>query len=248
MSPRSLPAFLTLPVFLMALGACSDRTTPEDNVESASKEYPREVLQAHMKDHFFKATEMQVAVINGDLAAVREPALWMAGHVKSAALPDEWSQHASAMYSAARRAADASDLASAAQVTAAMGAECGNCHQALGAEVGFAVVKAPPRGEGAGPHMARHAWASGRMWEGLIAPSGVVWDGGAEVLSEAPLVPAELSAGLEVLAEVSEMEAAIHSMGAEAIGIATQADRARVYGKFLGTCAACHEKTGRGQI
>jgi cytochrome c553 len=86
------------------------------------------------------------------------------------------------------------------------------------------------------------------MWEGLIAPSGVVWDGGAEVLSEAPLVPAELSAGLEVLAEVSEMEAAIHSMGAEAIGIATQADRARVYGKFLGTCAACHEKTGRGQI
>ena len=248
MSPRSLPAFLAVPVCLMALVACSDRTTPEADEESAGKEYPREVLQAHMKDHFFKATEMQVAVIDGDLAAVREPALWMAEHAKSAALPDEWSQHASAMYSAAQSAADASDLASAAQATADMGAECGNCHEALDAEVGFAVHEAPAQGEGAVPHMARHAWASGRMWEGLIAPSGVVWDGGAEVLSEAPLAPAELSAELDVLAEVSEMEAAVHLMGAEAIGIATQADRARVYGEFLGTCAACHEKTGRGRI
>ena len=248
MSPRSLPSFLTLPVLLMALGACSDRATPEADVESANKEYPREVLQAHMKDHFYKATEMQVAVINGDLEAVREPALWMAEHAKSAALPDEWSQTASAMYAAANRAAEASDLVSAAKATATMGAECGNCHKALGAEVGFAVDGAPPQGEGAVPHMARHAWASGRMWEGLIAPSGVVWDGGAEVLSEAPLAPAELSADLEVLAEVSEMEAAIHSMGAGAVGIAAQEDRAGVYGEFLGTCAACHEKTGRGQI
>jgi len=248
MSPRSLPVFLILPMFLVAVGACSDRTTPDAEADRASKEYPREVLQAHMKDHFFKATEIQVAVINGDLAAVREPALWMAEHAKSAAMPDEWSQHASAMYAAASRAAEASDLMSAAQATAAMGAECGNCHRALGAEVGFAVDVAPSQGEGATPHMARHAWASGRMWEGLIASSGIVWDGGAEVLSEAPLAPAELSAELEVLAEVSEMEAAIHSMGAEAVGVSTPRERALLYGEFLGTCAVCHEKTGRGRI
>ena len=120
--------------------------------------------------------------------------------------------------------------------------------QALKAEVGFAVEGAPPEGEGAAPHMARHAWASGRMWEGLVGPSGVVWDGGADVLSEAPLAPAELSADIEVLAEVSEMEGAIHAMGAEAIGLTVQEDRASVYGDFLATCAACHDKTGRGKI
>jgi cytochrome c553 len=75
-----------------------------------------------------------------------------------------------------------------------------------------------------------------------------VWDGGAEVLGEAPLAPAELSADLEVLAEVSEMEAAVHAMGSAAIGLTEQEDRARVYGEFLGTCAACHEKTGQGSI
>jgi cytochrome c553 len=248
MSLRNPPLFFVLPAVLLLLTACSDRTTPDAEVDSASSEYPREVLQAHMKDHFFKATEMQIAVINGDLNAVREPAQWMSEHANSAAMPEEWEPYAEAMHAWALRAVEASDIADAAQATAAMGAACGNCHTALKAEVGFAVEQAPPAGEGAVPHMARHAWASGRMWEGLIGPSGVVWDGGAEVLAEAPLAPAELSADLEVLAEVSEMEAAIHAMGAEAVGLAEAEDRASVYGEFLATCAACHDRTGKSKI
>jgi len=248
MSLRNPSLFFTLPAVLLLLTACGDRATPEAEVDSASSEYPREVLQAHMKDHFFKATEMQVAIINGDLAAVKEPAEWMAEHANSAAMPEEWRAHAQMMHSWARRAADATDIVAAAEATAAMGAACGNCHLALKAEVGFAVKGEPPAGDGAVPHMGRHAWASGRMWEGLVAPSGVVWDGGADVLSEAPLAPAELSADIEVLAEVSEMEGAIHAMGAEAIGLTVQEDRAGVYGDFLATCAACHDKTGRGKI
>ena len=246
MSIRSLPMSLTLPAVLMALVACGDRSTPE--AETASIEYPREVLQAHMKDHFYRATEMQLAVINDDLEGLREPAVWMAEHASSAAMPEEWRSHAASMHAAARNAATAEDLASAAVATAAMASECGNCHLALGAEVGFAVENAPPEGEGAKPHMGRHAWASGRLWEGLIAPSGVVWDGGADVLAEAPLAPSELSADIDVLAEVSELEEAVHTLGIDAVGITVQEDRARVYGEFLATCAACHEKTGRGRI
>ncbi|MBT8461555.1 MAG: hypothetical protein KJO44_03460 [Gemmatimonadetes bacterium] len=248
MSLRNPPLFFTLPAVLLLLMACSDRSTPEAEVDTVSSEYPREVLQAHMKDHFFKATEMQVAVVNGDLAAVREPAQWMADHANSAAMPTEWEPHAEAMHAFALQAAEAPDLAAAAAATASMGAACGDCHLALGAEVGFAVEAAPPVGEGTGSHMARHAWASGRMWEGLLAPSGVVWDGGAEVLAEAPLAPAELSADLEVLAEVSEMEGEIHAMGTEAIGLTVQEDRARLYGQFLATCAACHDMTARDEM
>ena len=248
MSLRNPSMCLMLPAFLVLLTACGDRTTPEADVDSSRAEYPREVLQAHMKDHFFKATEMQVAVINGDLAAVKEPAQWMSEHANSAAMPEAWEPYAEAMHVWAQRAAEALDLGTAAQATAAMGAACGDCHVALGAEVAFAVEKAPPEGEGAAEHMGRHAWASGRMWEGLVSPSGVVWDGGAEVLSEAPLAPAELSADLEVLAEVSEMESAIHQMGADAVGLTGQEERARVYGDFLSTCAACHDKTGMGKI
>lgn len=247
MSLRTPPLLFALPAVVLFLTACGDRTTPEARDDSAT-EYPREVLQAHMKDHFFKATEMQVAVINGDLAAVREPAEWMSDHANSAAMPAEWEPHAEAMHTWALRAVEANDIEAAAAATAAMGAACGNCHLALEADVGFAVDGAPPPGEGAAEHMARHAWASGRMWEGLVSPSGVVWDGGAEVLGEAPLAPAELSADLEVLAEVSEMEAAVHAMGSAAIGLTEQEDRARVYGEFLSTCASCHDKTGKGSI
>ena len=246
MSLRNPSLLFVLPAILVLFSACGDRTTPEG--EAAKSEYPREVLQAHMRDHFFKATEMQVAVINGDLAALREPAEWMAEHVNSAAMPKEWVPHAEAMHKSARRAADAKDIATAAQATANVGAACGNCHRALEAEVGFAVDGAPPEGEEAATHMARHAWASGRMWEGLVVPSGVVWDGGAEVLSEAPLAPAELEVELEVLSEVSEMEGEVHALGDEALGLTTQKERARVYGKFLATCAACHEKTGKGKV
>jgi len=248
MSFRNPSLFFTLPAVLLLLAACSDRTTPEADVDSASSEYPREVLQAHMKDHFFKATEMQVAVINGDLTAVREPAEWLASHANSAAMPKEWESYAEAMHTWALRASEATDIVVAAEATAAMGAACGNCHVALNAEVGFAVDAAPPVGEGAAQHMGRHAWAAGRMWEGLLAPSGVVWDGGAEVLAEAPLAPAELSVDLELLAEVSELESTVHSMGTQAIGLTAPEERARVYGQFLSTCADCHKKTGRGKI
>jgi len=247
MSLRLSPMLIALPVVLTLFAACGDRT-PDADSNSARTEYPREVLQAHMKDHFYKATEIQAAVINGDLEAVREPATWMAEHANSAAMPKEWAQHAQAMHEAALHAAQATSLTDAARAAAQMGAECGSCHRALGAEVTFTVEEPPPEGAGAVAHMDRHAWASGRMWEGMIAPSDVLWDEGAEVLSEAPLAPAELPVDLDVLADVSEMEASIHSMGAGAVGLTGQKERAGVYGRFLGTCASCHEKTGRGKI
>ena len=243
---RGLSIPLTLPLICVALSACGERAAPES--DTASTEYPREVFAAHMKDHFFKAVEMQVAVINADLGALREPAEWMAKHANSAAMPKEWSPHAEAMHNAALEAAEATDLESAAVATATMATECGNCHQALGAEVGFAVDEAPPAGDDAATHMSRHAWASGRMWEGMIMPSGVVWDGGAEVLAEAPLAPADIAADIEILAEVSALEESVHALGAEAVGVSTQTARASLYGQFLTTCASCHEKTGRGPI
>ena len=238
-------AALSLPM-LIAQAACADRPAPEG--EATQSEYPREVLAAHMKDHFFKAGEMQVAVINADLGAVAAPAEWMASHANSAAMPEEWAAHAEAMHGAAREAAEATDIETAARATARMAAECGNCHQALGAEVGFAVDEAPPEGEDPATHMLRHAWASGRMWEGLIVPSGVVWDGGAEALAEAPLAPASLSADIEVLADVAEIERRVHALGSEAVGAASQDERARLYGEFLSTCGDCHQRTGRPRI
>lgn len=247
MSLRGLPLFFALPVLAFLASACGEGGSSARDAE-ATTEYPREVLQAHMKDHFFKATEMQVAVINGDLEAVQEPARWMAEHANSAAMPAQWEPHAEAMHDWALQAAEAPDIETAARATAGMGAECGACHRDLGAEVVFAEPEPLPEGEGSAVHMARHAWASGRMWEGLVAPSGVAWDEGAGVLSEAPLAPAEIPAEIDVLAEVSEMEALVHELGAESVGLTGQAARARVYGEFLATCAVCHEKTGQGGI
>lgn len=247
MTSRRLLLLLAVSVLAPLALACGDRGATDREAETTA-EYPREVLQAHMKDHFYKATEMQAAVINGDLSAVRQPARWMSEHANSAAMPAAWESHAQAMHDWAQQAVEAPDVATAARATAGMAAECGNCHADLGAEVMFPDPAALPEGEGSMAHMGRHAWASGRMWEGLIAPSGVSWDEGAEVLKEAPLAPADLPVDLDILAEVSDMEATVHTFGAEAVGLTGQASKARVYGEFLATCASCHTKTGQGGI
>ncbi len=245
MNRRTLPVSLVV-ISILALPACGDRATPGG--DAASTEYPKEVLAAHMRDHFYKVTEMQVAVINADLQSLREPAQWMTEHANSAAMPAQWMAHIGAMREAAREAVEAESVEKAARATARVAAACGACHQALAAEVGFEVKEPPPEGGDVASHMGRHAWAAGRMWEGMVVPSGVIWDGGAEALAEAPLAPAQLEADLEVLAEVSRMETDVHALGAEALGVTSQQQRAELYGRFLQTCASCHQMTGRGKI
>jgi cytochrome c553 len=152
------------------------------------------------------------------------------------------------MRAAAEEAAQASRLEGAARATAKVAAACGDCHQGLEAEVSFEADELPPEGGDVTTHMRRHAWAAARMWDGMIVPSGVVWDEGAEALAVAPLTPAQLEVDIEVLADVSAMEAEVHELAATATGITSQGERADLYGRFLGTCASCHQKAGRGTI
>jgi len=246
MNRTMLPVSLALASTALILTGCGDRSASED--AATRTEYPREVLAAHMRDHFYKVTEMQVAVINADLEALREPATWMAEHANSAAMPASWMDYAGAMREAATNAAEAGTLDRAARATARVAVACGNCHQALSAEVGFESEPPALEGDDVAPHMSRHAWAAGRLWEGMIVPSGVLWDEGAAALAEAPLTPAQLDVDLEVLADVSAIEAQVHELGATAMGLTPQDERAELYGRFLSTCAACHQKVGRPKI
>ena len=227
------------------LTACERAPSVE---EARQVQYESSVVAAHMTDHFYRVSELQRAVLNGDLDAARDPAAWLADHPTSAAVPAEWTEFLRPFRSAANRVLEARDVQAAATATAQVAGACGSCHESLGAEVGFAVDSAPVEGAEVVPHMQRHAWASGRMWEGLHGPSVVVWQEGAKVLREEPLAPAELDAPIEVLSEVSELEKRVHDLGAQALEADTQGRRAEIYGQFLGTCVRCHRLTGSGPV
>ena len=201
-------------------------------------------LAQHMREHFQRVGEVENAVIRGDLDAVREPATWLASHDSSIELDRVSASQVATLKQAARKAAEAKDIPTAATATAQMIAACGDCHRAAG------VVPAPqkPAASGTGGsvgHMLKHKAATDLLSDGLIVPSDAMWKQGADGLKEAPLRPAQLPRDQKLTPQIAAAEGAIHDLATKAAQANEQAARVDVYGKLIGTCAECHGLHGR---
>ena len=235
---RSLKSTVILPaVALLAVTACDQDRPPE----------PAEVV-AHMSEHFSRASDLQRAVVNGDMEAVEGTANWLADHSKMSGAPASWDPYLAELRTAAEVAVQAPDLYTAAKATARVGAACGDCHKGHGATVKFSIEGALAEGGDAAAHMMRHVWASARLWEGLVVPSAEVWQTGAKALDEVPLVPEELTDDDELMTEVQLTANRVHELGAAARQALDPDMRAATYGELLATCSRCHTATGAGQI
>jgi len=138
---------------------------------------------------------------------------------------------------ASAAAAMAHDLGPAAAATASLGATCGACHEATGADPMFDPDPPPMQDEGAAAAMRRHQWGVDRMWEGLIMPSQESWRWGAETIDETPGctdVDPEDAYRIELCQKVE-------ALGRSALDARTRDDRTRIYGEFLATCSSCHQ-------
>ncbi len=93
-------------------------------------------------------------------------------------------------------------------------------------------------------HMARHAWAVNRMWEGLVAHDAELWSKGLNELAEAPL-PAEVF-GPNPPAGALDASQRAHELAASGISAKDQSERGNVYGQILAACSQCHDALGRG--
>ncbi len=235
---RSLRSTIILPlVALLAVTAC-DRDRPPD---------PEEIA-AHMSEHFGRASDLQRAVVNGDMEAIEGTANWLAEHSKMSGAPASWDPYLAELRTAAEVAVAAPDLYTAAQATARVGAACGDCHKAHGAVVELSVEGALAEGGDAVAHMQRHVWASARLWEGLVVPSAEVWQTGAKALDEVPLVPEEVTDDQEIMTEIQLVANRVHELGAAARQALDPDMRAATYGELLATCSRCHRTAGVGEI
>lgn len=207
------------------------------------KEQPSQSLVAHMHEHQAYLSQIKNAVISGDLDAVREPARWLAEHPTPAEIPAGWYSHVESMRAAARAALTAIDPATAGQAVAQMAGSCGSCHDANNVYDQFAFQSEPEDAPGNVAHMLRHQWAADRMLEGLIGPSDEAWQQGSNLLLEVPLTPREMHAEKDTEKSVRAMARRVHSLGGEAAVEYDFANRVAIYGRFLGSCAACHAQT-----
>src|SRR5215216_3994022 len=91
-------------VFMAGLAGC-------DAESHAAPPHGRREIQAHMRDHFAAATDLQRAVITGRLATARELAKWLATHPMGEL--DGWAPYLEEMRYAAREIETARDVPTA---------------------------------------------------------------------------------------------------------------------------------------
>lgn len=194
-----------------------------------------------MQLHYTLATEARVEVIRGDLDKARAKAAELAA-IEPPEMPEPWVPRLEALRVAAAGVAAAGDLLAAGGALGTLGATCGDCHAAVGGGPSRMVSVALEQPEAPGPHMRQHLWAADRMWLGLVGPSDELWTTSATALADLELHElADLPDGPEAF---TRMEMDVHLLAGRAALAKSAAERAVLYGEFLGRCAACHTLVG----
>lgn len=185
-------------------------------------------MQAHMYAHLDRTGELHDALVRGDLDRAITPATWIATHQERQDFTGRSAYFQDAMRAFAAEVRDSNTLHDAAYAAARLGQTCGDCHRENEVEPRFLIGTAlPPTGGGAKAEMARHVWASERMWEGLVGPGDLGWNSGAEALVGGWL-------------NTRELVRQIYDLGGKARTAANSSERAELYGEFLHSCNECH--------
>jgi len=228
-------------VILTVCGSPPPAEQPADAAKPATPP-PADVKQ-HMGEHFAKATDVQAAVVRGDLDAAKEHAKWVADHEEIAGLPAAGLSAAQDMKRAAKAVVEATDEKAAAHASAEMAASCGACHAAANARPSFPSPPGKPARNPVAAHMHAHQHAMDLLYYGLVGPSDEAWAEGAKALKAAPLKRAEMPKS-KAAKEAAIAEAETHAAADKASAAQDTKARAEVYGQLVAGCASCHALHG----
>lgn len=242
-----------LAIWLLAAAGChaaganeGPKQAPKEGPTRGAKDAPRPspgpserferdmMVRFHMHQSFDLARAIEKLVVRGNLEDARAFARAIAE------APDEpglgpWAKQAALVRERAGELANAASVEDACRREARLAEACAGCHL----DAGVAPEPRPPRPPPDQPtldaRMARHRWATGRMWEGLVGGEVDAWREGLDVLAVTPLPAAQAARGdlarrLQQLAGDARQRARTDTL----------ADRARAYGEMLVTCAGCH--------
>jgi cytochrome c553 len=195
------------------------------------------IVRFHMHENFDLVRAIEKLLVRGQLDEVRR----FARAIASA--PDEpglgaWARYAALVHDRAATLATASGIDDACHRAAQLADACAGCHVASGASPEFQPpARIPPDLPTIDARMARHRWATDRLWEGIVGGTDDAWRAGLDMLATTPLRASELSPEqsafgrkLQRLAERARLRQRTE----------TAQDRVRSYGEILMTCAGCH--------
>jgi cytochrome c553 len=219
---------------MLLLNACGGGAPPAPEQANGAPDQ-----RTWMRTHFEEGQAIRDAVVQGELDDARARLARLGAAPGPRDAPASWAAHLGALQSTAQRGGQAQGRDELAATVGSMAVVCGDCHAAVGAQVPLPSV-APPAADDTPAQMRRHHWAAERMWEGLVAPAPDRYRDGASVLASAPMHPSELVVGASPPLEVVALAERARSLAGEATGAESPADRGRIYGQLLATCASCH--------
>jgi len=106
---------------------------PDADASTAGSEiWQNESFRMHMHEHAEKLDELNYGLADGDLAAAKTPAQWLADHDTEMDVQSDWLPHLYRMRTEAEAVASAPDLATARAAADRISAQCQECHVAVG--------------------------------------------------------------------------------------------------------------------
>jgi cytochrome c553 len=191
----------------------------------------------HMHENYALYGAIEHLLVHDKLTDARDLARSIGVAQEDAGL-QPWSAYAATVRERALALADATTVDAACRRAASLVEACAACHLEANAVPEFrAPPPLPSRDDTVEARMVRHVWAVERIREGVVGGVEEPWLAGLDVLARSPLPWPQQDDKRNALA------AQIHDLAARAkLRRATDrnADRARVYGEILATCAGCH--------
>lgn len=224
---RSTFAFVMI-AFILLGGVAAD--SPSGRFEQNM------MVRLHMHDDHDALQRIQGWLVHGKLDAARELADALAR------APDEPGMSAFTIQTTRVRASAAA-LAQATSIDEALreeprlAAACGACHVAAGVQLELRSPAIPPDRPTIEARMARHVWATDRLWESLLADTIDPWRAGLDLLAAPSLPASELGDDRLVLAKQFQ-HLALDTRAL--LGPLDLTVRAAAFGELLVACAGCH--------
>lgn len=219
-----------LPALALALAGCT-AAHADDPRERFEKDM---MVRFHMHENLGLLRAVEKLLIRGRL----EEATALARAI--AVAPDEpglgvYAPHAAHVRELAAALGRATSVDEACLRVARVGVACAGCHAEAGVAPSMSDPPALPRDEPTlESRMARHVWATDRLWEAVIGGETGPWRQGLDVLAAAPFPFSAKEDGRRAIGRK------LQRLASAARTIDKLDERGRAYGELLGVCASCH--------